>query len=179
MKKFCLALLVLIFLLAASLGSLPAQDSEQTCVVVLSGQNQNRTVAGLIDVECGTVIPLVGHSAPFGNWGVASNYGQIRDTDQFRGWSHEDGPTTKRQWNSCTSLYPKGNCDHYNTPPGICLTQSSPAIVTHGTMVYRTSFETCDPTDVPGETPTTYIGCQEHRGTAVSNQELQVRLALP
>ena len=164
MKRLCLSLLVLTFLLAA--GSLPAQtDDVQTCVVVLSGQNRNRTVAGMIDVECGTVTPIVGHSAPFGNWGVASNYGQIRDTDQFRGWSHEDGPTTKRQWNSCTSFYPPPDCDHYNTPPGICRTQSSPSPVTHGTMVYRSTFETCDPTNVPGKTPTTYIGCQQEGGT--------------
>ena len=46
------------------------------------------------------------------------------------------------------------------------MTQRSPGgIVTHGTMVYRTSLETCDPTDVPGATPTTYEGCQNQGGT--------------
>ena len=38
-------------------------------------------------------------------------------------------------------------------------------MVTHGTMLYRSTFENCDPTDVPGATPTTYIGCQEEGGT--------------
>ena len=45
MKKSYLTLLVLTFLLAVA-GSLPAQDSEQTCVVVLTAQNRDRTVAG-------------------------------------------------------------------------------------------------------------------------------------
>ena len=37
-------------------------------------------------------------------------------------------------------------------------------IVTHGTMVYRTTPEECTP-DVPGATPTTYEGCQNQGGT--------------
>ena len=169
MKNCCLALLILTFLLAA-VGSLPAQSDEQTCLIVLTGQNQNRTVAGQLNVECqiGEV-----HSAPFGNWGVSSNYGQVSDTDQFRGWKHEDGPHTKRHWNSCTTgriKFSAPNCEFYNTPPppGPCYTQSSPAIVTHGTVVYRTTPEECAP-DVPGSFPVpgTYEGCLALQDTRI------------
>ena len=170
MKNCCIALLVLTFLLAG-VGNLSAQDSEQTCIVALTGQNQNRTVDGAVNVECGQGEP---HSVPFGNWGVASNYGKISDTDQFRGWKHEDGPPTKRQWNSCTtylSRYRAPNCTYYNSPnaeltQGCVRQRSTGGIVTHGTMLYRRSTsENCDPTDVPGATPTTYIGCQEEGRT--------------
>lgn len=158
MKNRCLTLSVLVFLLAAGGGSMDAQASEQTCVIVLTGQNRARTVAGVIDQECGGGW----HSAPFGNWGVSSNYGPTRDTDQFRGWKHLDGPSTKRQWNSCTSFYPPPDCDYYNS--NHCRTQQSYSTVTHGTMVYRTSVEECTP-DVPGAPPTTYYGCQDQGGS--------------
>ena len=72
MKKSCLTLLVLTFLLAA-VGSMPAQeqDSERACVIVSEGQNQNRTVAGRINVECDPVTyglpPYFNfHDPPFG-----------------------------------------------------------------------------------------------------------------
>lgn len=157
MKKSCLTLLVLTSLLTA-VGSLPAQTEEQSCLIVFTGQNRLRTVAGVVDEECGGGW----HSAPWGNWGVSSNYDRKRDTDQFRGWKHLDGPRTKRQWNSCTTFYPAPSCAYYNA--NRCRTQSSPATVTHGTMVYRTTPEECTP-DVPGATPTTYEGCQNQGGT--------------
>ena len=163
MKKSCLTFLVLFFLLTAASVSVPAQDSAQACVIVLEGQNQNRTVAGRINVECG--FPDEVHSVPFGNWGVVSNYGGIQDTDQFRGWSHQDGPPTKQQWNSCTTRinYLPPNCEFYNTPPapGPCRTQSSPDPVTHGRLVIRTNVQSCPP-DVPGSfpVPDSYSGCQ-------------------
>ena len=60
MKKSCLTLLVLTFLLAA-LGSVPAQNSEQdsirACVIVSEGQNRNRKITGAVNVECGASYP--------------------------------------------------------------------------------------------------------------------------
>ena len=161
MKNCCLTLLALVFLLVTAAGSVPAQDTEQTCVIVLKGQNQNRTVAGAVNEECGDDW----HTAPWGNWGVASNYGDITDTDQFPGWKHLDGPPTKKQWNSCTTQVPEfraPNCTYYNASEGItgCMTQRSYGIATHGQMSYQLTPEACDP-DVPGATPPTYIGCQE------------------
>ncbi len=37
---------------------------------------------------------------------AVSNYGDIRDTDPFRGRKHKGGPTTERQGNSCTLYNP-------------------------------------------------------------------------
>ena len=160
MKKSYFALLVLTSLLTAA-GSVPAQADEQTCVVLLSGQNRYRKMAGRINVECG----FEGHTVPWGNWGVDSNYGGITDTDQFRGWQHEDGPPTKLQWNSCTTgkiPYWAPNCRYYNADN--CTTQKSNATVTHGRLVYRSLVEICTSSDEPGTTPETYYGCQAQGG---------------
>ena len=158
MKNSCLTLPALVSLLVSAAAGLPAQSVEQTCVIVFTGQNRARTVAGSVNVECGGD----GHSAPFGNWGVSSNYGRKKDTDQFRGWKHEDGPSTKRQWNACTSLYPPPDCDYYNA--NHCRTQQSYSTVTHGTLVYRTTPEECIP-PVPGSFPVSYVGCRDQGGT--------------
>ena len=172
MKKSCLTLPVLIFLLAAAAGSVPAQASEQACVIVLEGQNRNRTVAGAVNVECGH--PYETHTAPFGNWAVSSNYSfLLEDGNQFRGWKPLDDRLTKQHWNSCTTgreKYRAPNCDLYNAPgpEGSCSTQSSPTTATHGRMYYRTRtwLQSC-PADVAGAAPTTYYGCQ-HQGVSVS-----------
>ena len=171
MKKSGLSLLVLTSLLAAA-GSVPAPASEQACVIVLEGQNRNRTVAGAVNVECGH--PEETHTAPFGNWAVSSNYSHLlEDGNQFRGWKPVDDRLTKQHWNSCTTGREKNrapNCDLYNAlgPEGSCSTQSSPAAVTHGRMYYRTRtwMQSCPP-DVPGASSTTYYGCQ-HQGVSVS-----------
>ena len=158
MKNYCLTSLVLAFALATAGVPVQASD-EQTCVIVLTGQNRNRTVAGAVNVECGGD----GHSAPFGNWGVDSNYGNRTDTDQFSGWKHLDGPPAKKQWNSCTTQVAKfwaPNCTYYNANG--CTSQRSYGIDTQGQMSYRTTPETCVPDD-PGSIPPEYYGCQ-HQG---------------
>ena len=168
MKKSCLTLLVLTFLLAA-VGSVPAQNSEQdskrACVIVSEGQNRNRKIIGAVNVECG--FPDEVHSVPFGNWGVSSNYStQLEDGNQFRGWKPLDG---HGQWNSCTTArvkYRPPNCEYYNTPrgpasdPKNCRTQSSSSDYPHGRMLLRTNVESCPP-DVPGSfpVPDSYDGC--------------------
>lgn len=162
-----LALFILTLLLVFIPGTLPAQSAdEETCILTLTGQNRNRTVAGSINVECGGP-PGVGHSAPFGNWGVASNYGEISDTDQFRGWKHEDGPRTKLQWNSCTtnrSEFRAPNCSYYNANG--CRTQASSAVVTHGVMAFRTSSTPCPIPGTVGNAPGT--GCRVYEEARVS-----------
>lgn len=88
------------------------------CVVSYSGQTRNRIVGpdSRISAECGRSgwpNPPVDHSPPFGNWGVTSNYGHKKDSDQFAGWKRIDG---KLQWNSCTTLgrFAPPNPDLYN-----------------------------------------------------------------
>lgn len=49
--------------------------------------------------ECRFILPC--HSAPWGNWGVASTYGGKIDGYQFAGWK-ETGGDPWYQWNSCT-----------------------------------------------------------------------------
>ena len=151
----------------------PVVGTEEVVVVTLIGQNYKRTVAGVVNAECGgpTVGNLtVGHSAPWGNWGVASNYGDVEDTDQFRGWKHEDGPPTKLQWNSCTHgnvKFHAPNCDYYNANG--CTTQETKpfdAVVTHGRLSYRYSVTECPAAPaVIGEGPTE--GCLRLNGISV------------
>ena len=68
-----------------------------SCRVILDFLNQKRRVTGAIDAECPGVTL---HSAPFGNWGVNSNYGWLRDENEFAGWERDSDGT--RHWNSCT-----------------------------------------------------------------------------
>ena len=169
MKKSRLSLVALVFLLAAA-GSVPAPASEQACVIVLEGQNRNRTVAGAVNVECG--FPYETHTAPFGNWAVSSHYSHLlEDGNQFRGWKPVDDRLTKQHWNSCTTgseKYRAPNCDLYNAPgpEGSCSTQSSPASVTHGRMYYRTRtwMQSC-PAGVTAAAPATYYGCRQQGGS--------------
>lgn len=156
MQNCCSILVALISLLAAAV-SFPSQAAEQACVIVLTGQNQNRTVSGAVNSEC----KGDGTGAPWGNWGVSSNYGRKTDTDQFRGWKSVDG---KRRWNSCTSLFPPPDCGRYNAAE--CTTQQSSSTATHGRMSYRTTFETCD-SDAVGAPRPTYYGCQHQEGSVI------------
>ena len=167
MKSSHVTLLILAFSLICTPGRLPAQSTdEETCIVTLTGENRNRTVAGAINVECGGP-PGVGHSAPFGNWGVASNYGDISDTTQFRGWRYDGGPTWKRQWNSCTTMesdFLPPNCNYYNDNG--CLTQRADGIVAHGVMTYRSSATACPDPGTSGNEQGN--GCQVYEGISVS-----------
>ena len=166
MNNSHVTLLILTFSLILTPGSLPAQSTdEESAVIILTGQNRSRTLAGALNVECG--YDTEPHSAPFGNWGVASNYGEISDTDQFRGWKYEGGPRTKLHWNSCTtrkSEYQAPNCSYYNA--NSCTTQASSATVTHGVMAYRTSSTPCpSPGTVGNERGR---GCRVFEGVRVS-----------
>ena len=78
--------------------------------------NRNREIGrgGAISAECPGSI----HSAPFGNWGVNSYFGRIRNADQFAGWYPSGG---HRQWNSCTThpTFRAPNDAFYNMPPRV------------------------------------------------------------
>jgi uncharacterized protein (TIGR03437 family) len=96
----------------------------QVCRLSVAGLNRNRRVVGPISAECPD--PL--HTAPFGNWGVTSNFGPKRNGRQFDGWCHDtricDNAGSCRnvcrdgwyEWNSCTThpLFQAPNCTLYN-----------------------------------------------------------------
>ena len=168
MRRFCFSLLFLTFVTATLADVLPAQYGYEACVVVLQGQNRNRKVAGAVGTECGPV-----HSAPWGNWGVNSNYGPTQDTSQFPGWYHADGPLRKLQWNSCTTKIPFSlkSCIYHNAPRAgspshYCEMQASDHIATHGTLKYRYSYRPCPPPWWPPH-PSGFNGC---RGTKTVGQ---------
>ena len=56
------------------------------CGLLLSGETRNRHVYGAVNAECGN---CVGHTAPFGNWGVYSYFGTSWDGDQYKGWKEQ------------------------------------------------------------------------------------------
>ena len=109
----------------------------QVCRISVSGLNRNRRVMGPVNTEC----PAPFHSAPFGNWGVTSNFGESRDGHQFDGWCHDSRVTLNNgdskdvcgsewyQWNSCTdhedfrapncTLYNEADCTEQVTATGV------------------------------------------------------------
>ncbi|MCS7024409.1 MAG: hypothetical protein NZV14_06375 [Bryobacteraceae bacterium] len=107
---------------AALLG--PVLLQAQICRLSVAGLNRNRRVAGPVSAEC----PAPLHTAPFGNWGVTSNFGPKRNGRQFDGWCRDmricDNAGNCRQacrdgwyeWNTCTThpLYVAPNCTLYN-----------------------------------------------------------------
>jgi len=115
----------------------------QVCRLSVAGINQSRRVTGQIHVECPEEVI---HSAPFGNWGVTSSFGQKGNSHQFDGWCHNtqacdnsghcvtDCTDGWYEWNSCTdhSLYRAPNCSLYNSAN--CTEQVS----TTGVNVYGT-----------------------------------------
>src|SRR4051794_18711120 len=97
-------------LASALLLPLVSPSGAQVCRISISGLNRNRSVTGPVHTEC----PPSFDTAPFGNWGVSSNFGQKQDDHQFQGWCHnikvcdnfgicnnvcQDG---WYEWNSCT-----------------------------------------------------------------------------
>ena len=154
-------LLIMAGLLFGPGAMLFAQYSDY-CVVELSGENRDRTIgAGAsISTECADgdsvftfipgvgLIPQVDHSAPFGNWGVSSNYGSPSDGNQFPGWDSGTVTGTSRtnwQWNSCTTLYPPSleNGRYYNWQNSTAQ-QSVRDTETHGTRIYRIPIDCND-----------------------------------
>ena len=132
-----------------AVGELTAQTAGYSdyCVFVRVGETRSRTIgaSSTMTAECGGD----GHSAPFGNWGVTSNYGHAEDADQFPGWKKGKvlGTTIDNwQWNSCTgppgSAFGRGNIQHYNGSSGgpdspWDYQYSTRGTAEHGTRLYR------------------------------------------
>ncbi|MYC81380.1 MAG: hypothetical protein F4X19_04700 [Acidobacteria bacterium] len=162
-----------LWLLTCSLATtdllLAQQQGDLYCAVTYKGQNRNRTVAGAVNVECGDGEI---HSTPFGNWGVVSFYGGKSDTDQFRGWKWLDGPSTKKQWNSCTTdlaQYHPPNCAYYNDKG--CTTQRSNDVVTHGTVTYRSKNQCPQYLDPDNPKPP---GCANQASATVTKNNMSL-----
>lgn len=96
----------------------PALFGQATCYFSISMVNHNRYAYDTAE-EC-LGIPVIGHSVPFGNWGVSSNVGRPIDGNQFQGWypGCSPGPGTLVEWNSCSRDYvkPDLDCQRLNFP---------------------------------------------------------------
>ena len=140
----------------------------QVCRLSVAGLNQSRRVTGPIHAECPDAI----HSAPFGNWGVTSNYGQKHDSHQFDGWCHDmrvcDNSGACRmacadgwyEWNSCTdnSLFTAPNCSLYNSAS--CTAQeTTTGVNVHGTITVDIPVR-C-PVDTNGDRVPDQGGCKD------------------
>lgn len=152
-------------LLAASVSQ------AQVCRLSVAGLNRARHVVGPVHAECPDQI----HSAPFGNWGVTSNFGHKLDGHQFDGWCHSnqemvDNTGQRRrvcgnrwyEWNSCTDnpSFRAPNCTLYNAVD--CTQQAS---IT-GVNVLGTQFVDLPvgcPADVDDDGQLDEGGCSELR----------------
>jgi hypothetical protein len=105
-----------IVLILSAACSLPVFISDvraqSVCTVSLTTVNHNR-YAYETDEECTAGL----HTVPWGNWGVNSNVGKVRDADQFKGW-RQSCSEVKVEWNSCSVnyLHPDQNCERLNYP---------------------------------------------------------------
>jgi hypothetical protein len=88
--------------------SVAVHSQSEMCVLTQYLENQNRKVVGPVHEECNGSL----HSAPFGNWGVDSNWNSRQDTNQFMGWKPLD---SHWEWNSCTDEYPPPHFLYYNS----------------------------------------------------------------
>jgi uncharacterized protein (TIGR03437 family) len=155
--------------------------SGQVCRITTSGLTRNRRVDGPIHAEC----PHPIHSAPFGNWGVTSNFGQKENGHQFQGWCHEtricDNKGNCRtecrdgwyEWNSCTDIdeFRAPNCTLYNDKD--CTAQvSTTGENTHGTRTVDVRVA-CPRASTPGGVSETG-GCAEVRSFDMGNNFLSL-----
>src|SRR6185369_11301374 len=141
----------------------------QVCRLSVAGLNQSRRVVGTVHAECPEEII---HSAPFGNWGATSNFGQKGDSHQFDGWCHNSRTCDNNgqcqtlcidgwlEWNSCTdhSLYIAPNCTLYNSAN--CTEQVTvTGINVHGTKLV--DMPVSCPVDTNGDGVPDKGGCLE------------------
>ncbi|MFN7938525.1 MAG: hypothetical protein U0R19_34675 [Bryobacteraceae bacterium] len=148
----------------------------QVCRLSVAGLNRERRVMGAISAECPD--PL--HTAPFGNWGVTSNFGGKLNGHQFDGWCHDiricenDGSCRNvcrdgwYEWNSCTTnpRFQAPNCTLYNAKD--CTEQMSPTgINVLGTQTVDVGVA-C-PSASPSSTTLDRGGCNEVRNYSRTN----------
>ena len=94
------ALVVATSTLYGQIFDYPDINSYPACIENYYFYNKARRVTGAVNEECGNESPAFWHTAPFGNWGIDSNYTAKYDGYQFPGWKISDGWF---QWNSCTT----------------------------------------------------------------------------
>ena len=85
MRRVLMAFGLGVVLLGVSFSDMWAQGF---CQFSYTGLTKDRRVMGPVNTEChgDTSCISTPHSAPFGNWGVTSNYGHKIDGHQFDGW---------------------------------------------------------------------------------------------
>ena len=96
---------------------------------------------------------------------LRSNYGDIKDEDQFKGWKRKQ---RKYQWNSCTTdqaRFPLGNSDYYNYENHT--SQRSATTVQHGIKKIRIHVQDCPSVDRPGSLDVELHGCSQKNGFRV------------
>ncbi len=140
----------------------------QVCRLSVAGLNRARRAMGAIHAEC----PDRLHSAPFGNWGVTSNFGHKLDGHQFDGWCHDqqvvDNSGARHkvcgdgwyEWNSCTDhdLFRAPNCTLYNAA------ECSEQVSTTDVNVLGTQFVDIPvgcPVDMDGDGQLDQGGCSD------------------
>lgn len=154
----------------------------QICRLSVAGLNRNRAVRGEITAECPGTFP---HTAPFGNWGVTSNVGTVRDSHQFQGWCHDTRVCDNRgncrtecrdgwyEWNSCTTHadFKAPNCTLYNAEE--CTSQvTSTGVNVHGTI--NVDVPVRCPIDTNNDGVADAGGCADVRQHTVANNFMSV-----
>jgi hypothetical protein len=163
--------------LAVSAGDLAAQ----TCTMAITGYNRARTVTGPVHAECSGGF----HSAPFGNWGATSNYGQKKNGHQFDGWCYNrfvcdnwgncrsDCRDGWYEWNSCTDIpqFQPANCYLYNAA-GCTRQASATDFNALGTFYLRVTTD-C-PYDTNGDGFCDSGGCKDIRSVTVNSNYMSL-----
>jgi hypothetical protein len=152
------AIKLFVFAFAIEVFSSSLYGQAAACRMQWGALNAQRAIQGTVHAECGL-------NGPWGNWGVTSNVGWIRDGDQFMGWNRLD---SHYQWNSCTnsSRYPSGHCSYYNSAE--CTEQ----VTSQGNGVHGGGWDwvpvNC-PVDVDGDGACDGGGCLEVSSYTLSN----------
>ncbi len=164
MNRTCWTALPVLRTAAGCLPALSAESTYETCDVTITGENRHRYVAGAIPAECPPGFHAL--TGPWGNWGVRSNYGDMRDKDQFKGWYREGG---KYLWDSCTtnqSRYSSGDPWFYSHSNHTA--QYSGSVVQHRVKKIRVHVQECSSVDRPGSLDKELHGCSLENGSRIT-----------
>lgn len=137
-RHSCATSILVISVLCVTQALLAQHQPKDYCQFTYYGYTSNRVIApnSVITAECGGD----GHSAPYGNWGVNSIYGPVKDANQFPGWKPGTAWASGDsiwQWNSCTTSYTGST---YNNAYGVKYDgyyQDSPLTRDLGYYIYK------------------------------------------